>query len=372
MAVLGPRDLSQLVMLTGWDATELQNVKLQDGTTYAAVVAKFTSKLAALNNEINSDWMTSLYYVTDRPESEYRVGSSNGMEVHTEYGRPDPKRALTEGHMLPLQPWDRMLAWTWDYLRKSRAPQLIADFDDAIKDVRDKRRQRILRRLLKRGDDSGAALDLGSAGYSPGFATTAASTSVDFDPPDFGGTSFANTHEHYVGIAGGVFTNAVFTDVKDELREHGHEPPYEFLAGPSDEAAIKALSNFTPVAEMGIKYGLTQDLATVDPADVGYGAYFVGMINDIRVRIVRGVPQYYGFGYKSYGRNTQRNPVHIRVTKGTNAWQCYAMTDPHGGNGQIPIQNLMLFMEFGVGVGDRTNGTARYVNSATWADGTAT
>jgi hypothetical protein len=31
----------------------------------------------------------------------------------------------------------------------------------------------------------------------------------------------------------------------------------------------------------------------------------------------------------------------------------------------------MLYLEFGVGVGDRTNGTTRYVNNATWADGTA-
>lgn len=369
---LGPRDLSTLVMLTGWDATELQNFKLQDSTTYASVVAQFSSKLAALNSEFAGDWMSGLYFLTDRPDSEYRVGASNGMEVHTEYGRPDPQRAVTEGHMLPLIPWDRMLAWTWDYLRKSRAPQLIADFDDATKDVRDTRRQRILRRLIQRGDDSGAAFDLGTAGYSPGFATDEASTSVDFDPPDYGGAAFANTHEHYVGIDGGVFTNDVFNDVKHELREHGHEPPYEFIAGPSDEDVIKALSGFTPVAEMGIKYGLTQDLAQVDPRDVGYGAYFIGMINDIRIRIVYGMPQYYGFGYKSYGRNVQRNPLHIRVTKGTNAWQCYAMTDPHGGSGQLPLGNLMLFMEFGVGVGDRTNGTPRYVYSSTWADGTAT
>ena len=372
MPVLGPRDLSLLVMLTGWDATELQNFKLQDGTTYAAIVAQFASKLAAVNNEFAGDWMTTLTYVTDQPENEYRVGSSNGMEVHTEYARADPRRAATEGHMKPLIPWDRTMAWTWDYLRKSREPQIMADFDDAIKDVRDRRRQRILRRLILNGDDSGIDKDLGSSGYSPGFATLAASTNVDFDPPDFGGTSFDSDHQHYVATAGGVFTNAIFTDVKDELREHGHEPPYEFILGPSDEATIKGLSGFTPVAEMGIKYGLTQDLATVDPADVGYGAYFIGMIDDIRIRVVRGMPQYYGFGFKSYGRNTQRNPVHVRVTKGAMAWQCIAMTDPHGGNGQIPIQNLMLFMEFGVGVGDRTNGTAQYVNSDTWADGTAT
>ena len=54
---------------------------------------------------------------------------------------------------------------------------------------------------------------------SAGFATAAASTSVDFTPPAHGGTSFDSDHEHYVAIAGGVFTHAVFTDVQDALRE---------------------------------------------------------------------------------------------------------------------------------------------------------
>jgi hypothetical protein len=48
------------------------------------------------------------------------------------------------------------------------------------------------------------------------------------------------------------------------------------------------------------------------------------------------------------------------------------MTDPRAGNATTPLQYLMFFTEFGVGVRDRTNGTARYVNNATWADGAPT
>jgi len=40
--------------------------------------------------------------------------------------------------------------------------------------------------------------------------------------------------------------------------------------------------------------------------------------------------------------------------------------------GLTPIQYLMLFMEFGIGVADRTAATPRDVNNTTWADGTAT
>ena len=107
--------------------------------------------------------------------------------------------------------------------------QIDADIQDAVKDVRDKWRVELLTRLLKRGDDSGSADGLGSSGYSPGFATTAGSTSVDFTPPAYGGNVFTSTHEHYVPLAGGAFTAAVFQDAKAELLEHGHLPPYEFV-----------------------------------------------------------------------------------------------------------------------------------------------
>lgn len=372
MANLGPRDTSFLVMLTGWDATELQNFQLIDGTSYAEVVGQMNVALATLNAEFTSDWYAGLYSVTDQPDLEYRVGSSNGFEVFTEYGRADQKRAATEGHMLPLVPYDRMLGWTWSYLQEARMSHIEADIADAIKDARDRRRVSILTRLLKRGDDSGAANGLGSSGYSPGFATAAASTSVDFTPPAYGGTSFDSDHEHYVGISGGVFTNAVFTDAKDELREHGHEPPYDFIIGPSDESTVVGLTNFTPIAESLVAYGLTQDKARLAPDDVGWGSYYIGTISDFAVRVVRGVPQYYGFGYKSYGRLSQRNPLRLRLQKGSAAFNVIGMPDPKGGAGINPIHNLMLYMKFGVGVADRTNGTARYVNNTTWADGTAT
>ena len=144
----GPRDTSNLVMLTGWDATELQNFKLQDGTSYAAIAASLNAALGALNTEFASDWMTNLYSVTDQPEVEYRVGAGSGVSIHTEYSRPDPQRATTEGHMLPLEAIDRYLAWTWDYMREARMEQISADIAEAIQDVRDHRRQRILRRFF--------------------------------------------------------------------------------------------------------------------------------------------------------------------------------------------------------------------------------
>jgi len=368
----GFRDTTLLTLPTGWDATELQKLTLRDGYTYAQVAGDLNAALSAINGEIMNDplW-ASLCYWTDMPTFEYRMGNSGAAERHTEYGQPTPYRGVLDGHMLPLEEWEAGLGWTKDYLRKGNREQIGADVQEVVRKVRDRFRQTTLTRLLKRGDDSGVALNLGSAGLSPGFATTAASTGVDFTPPSMGGTSFANTHEHYVGISGGAWTLAAFQDMKSELREHGHEPPYDFITGPSDEAAIRLLTGFVATPQWGVNYASTVSVATVDGMADGNGNYMMGVIEDIRIRIMRGVPQYYGFAWKSYGARSQRNPLRVRLEDGENAFRAYAELDPRQG-GSWPLAYLVTRFNFGVGVGDRTNGTPRYNNNATWADGTPT
>jgi hypothetical protein len=101
--------------------------------------------------------------------------------------------------------------------------------------------------------------------------------------------------------------------------------------------------------------------------------YYIGVINDVIVRVTVGVPQYYGFAWKAYGANSQRNPLRVRLPKGYSRPVFEVMTDPRAGHATQPLQYAMIFTEFGVGVGgDRTNGTSRYVNNAAWTDGTPT
>jgi len=161
--------------------------------------------------------------------------------------------------------------------------------------------------------------------------------------------------------------------MKAELREHGHEPPYEFITGPSDEAGIRALSDFIPAPSVaGVQYASTVSLAPgLSMLSDMNGNYYIGVIEDIRVKIVRGMPFYWGFCWKSYGSNSQRNPLRVRLHKGVLRPQVVARPDPTVG-GSNPLAYLMTQMQFGVGVSDRTNGTPRYNHSATWADGTAT
>lgn len=371
---LGGRDTSQLALPTGWDGAVLEKHALEDGTTFLQVAAMLNGAVQTAAAGIYTDplW-SSLVSYQDMPEiAEYAQGASNGFGEFSEYSRPDPKRADTAGHMLPIKPYDRALAWTWYYLKHARTPQIEADIADAVKDMTDLWRVRLLTRLLQNGDDSGAAKGLGTGGYSPGFANIYTATNVDFAPPAYGGQTFTTSHDHYVGIAGGVFTKDVFSDIKAELLEHGHLPPYNCIVSISDETTIRGLTGFVPVSQVATNYASTVSLANFGP-DYRPDGYNIGVINDVIVRVVHGMPRYYGFAWKTYGANSQRNPLRIRLQKGQSRPTFEVMTDPRAGNATQPLQYAMIFTEFGVGVGaDRTNGTPRYVNSATWADGTPT
>lgn len=369
MAILGNRDTRDNVVLTGIDAALLDKYQLADGTTYAQVVALANSVLSGFNGGLlNDPFWSGLVSYTDQPELKYNVGNTSSMVAHTEYGRPDPKRAERAGHMLPLLKWDDMLGWTADYLQDARLDDIEADLAMAIEAAGNRWRISLINRLLKRGDDSGAVNGLSTTGLSPGFATAASATGVDFTPPSYGGTTFTSDHEHYVGIAGGAFTAAVFSDAKAELQEHGHEPPFEFMIGTSDESTVSGLTGFVAVNEALINQAITS--ATTQFAGTSIqGKRPIGAIEEFRVWVVPGMPQYYGFGWKSYGRNSLRNPLAIRLPKGASAPALRMFRDSDN-PGIYAIQNLMTQLEFGVGVRDRTNGTARYVNNATWADGT--
>jgi len=371
---LGARDTSTLALPVGWDAGALEKERLSDGTTFLQVAAALNGAVQSAAQTIYADPLLSslVSYTSEAAVTEYAQGATNGFQEFTEYGRPDPQRADTTGHMLPIKPQVRALAWTWYYLRNARMAQIEADIADAVKDMSDLWRVAILRRMLRRIDDSGAAMGLGTGGYSPGLATDAGSTAVDFVPPAHGGVTFTSAHEHYVGIGGGLFTAAVFQDVKAELLEHGHLPPYDMVIGTLDETTVRGLTGFIPVQQMDINYAVTVSTATFGPEYRADG-YNIGTIHDVRVRVVNGIPRYYGFAWKNYGANSQRNPLRIRLAKNTSRPTFEVMTDPTAGNATHPLQYAMIFTEFGVGVGsDRTNGTARYVNNATWADGTAT
>lgn len=366
---IGSMDTKDNVVLTGWDAGEIALHQMKDGVTYEQVIAEISVALSVANASLTSGLWGSIAAPTDEPTVEYPTGEIGSMQRHTEYAQPDPIRGEMEGHMLPLIAYDQKLGFTWDYLRNARSTQVSNSIARGIQTAQNTYRTAVLGRLLKRGDDSGRASGLGATGLSAGFATAAANTGVDYTPPSWRGNIFDSDHEHYVAVSGGWSVD-VFKDAKQELREHGHEPTYVMLISPTDEDTVRGLTGFYSVESQLVTLGNDTSRARLLGNDDGNGHY-IGAIEDFAVYVVSGMPTNYGFGYKSYGQNVSLNPLAVRVPKGESAPRIRLITDPAGSKGVFPLQNAILFFEFGVGVNSRTNGTARKVDNATWSDGTA-
>lgn len=370
MAILyGPRDLKNRVLADGWDATELEKLRTESDITIEEITNLLSGAVAALNAElVNDPWMSLLFRPTTEPTVEYRVGTTNNVTDHTEYGPVDEQRGATQGHMLPIKAYDYSLGWTWDYLRKCRRGQVDADIAGVVQAWRDAWEKKLLTRFFQATDDSGASKGLGASGYSPGFAHTAGSTSVDFTPPPYAGKTFANTHEHYDNTNGVTAAQwqAAIDGLTLDLNEHGHDSPFELLVSYADQGTIEDLSEFRARPQPEIRYGTTQDVAMV-------GEQYIGVVNTpsgiARVKVFNRLPQYYLGCFKAYGQNSPRSPLAVRYSDDMGLVVSLLRGKSYR---QWPIEQLLTFGEFGVGVQERTNGACHLMNAGAWADATIT
>ncbi|MFA4972552.1 MAG: hypothetical protein WC683_08045 [bacterium] len=354
MATVGYNDLKQYALPSYWDAAELRKWQLIDGTTYDQFVADIGRALAIQNGQILSDpLIASLVSTTTEMATEYQVGVSNGMQKHTEYARPEQRRGATTGHMLPLEAYDRGLGWTWDMLRKARRIQLDADIASAMADVRNQWEKDILTRLFK-----STYTAVGSSGRSMPLADggTADAAYIPIAVPARGGT-FLYTHDHISNLNG--ITQANIETAVANLWEHGYDAPFDIVAAYADLSSWTNTTNvtgFVPKANGLIRYGNTADLAQVDETYVGVIETDYG---PIRLRVTGRIPTTYWAIYKSYGANDQRNPLVIRLSDyGVGA---VLLKGDH--IREYPLEEAILFSEFGVGVANRV-GACAYINSA--------
>ena len=366
---LGPRDLKSRVLPDGWDATELEKLRTESDISLDAIATELSGALAALNAELLGDpFYSMLYNLTTEPTVEYRVGSTNAVVRFPEYAPIDEKRGATQGHMLPFEDWGYALGWTWKYLRRARRIQIESDVAGAVQAWRDKWHKSLLTRFFKSADDSGEHKGLGPAGYSPGFAHTAGSTSVDFIPPDYNGQAFASTHEHYdaTNSTAAADWEAAIEALAADIAEHGHMPPYTLVCAAEDQGTIEGLTNFRPRALPEIQYGSSQDLARV--SDLYFGA--VGTPDgSVLCTWSHRVPQYTMGIWKPYGVRNPRNPLMVRYSNDT---PLVAVPLPDKAYRSFPLEQLLIYGEFGVGVQERTNGACHQMNTASYSDPTIT
>lgn len=344
---IGPRALVDLALPSGWDGAALERMRLQDGTTIAAVVAALASAIAGVNAELAADPLIGgLTYMTTERTVRYRDGGGTGeMDYHTEYGLPVEQRANTDGHMLPRQKRDAGLAWTWDYLNDAIMDDIMADIMAATDRIRNTFQKAVLTRLF-----SNAQNVVETSGRDVGLADGSGSNVV-WTPPPYDGGSFASSHTHYNERAALNMDN-LNLDVK-HVREHGHMPPYWLLVSEADRATWTALSGYVKPTVEGIRAGSAVDIATVSDdfigvIDTNYGGCFLRPSNRI--------PTGYYAVVKSYGVNNPRNALRWWYNPRFGAGVTLLAGKTYR---QFPVEGALMYAEFGFGANaDRTVGTA--------------
>ncbi len=345
MSTLGLNDLKQYALPAHWDAGKVAQVTLESGETYEQLISDIAAGLSMVNGELlRHPIYSGMISLTTDLTSEYAVGVSNGFEVHTEYGLPDSKRGKTTGHMMDLIAYDRGLGWTWDFLRKARRKQIDADIASAVADVNNLWGQKILTRHFNNiyvAVGSGRSMPYADAG-------TADDTYVPVNFPDRA-TAFATSHDHFLDL-NGIDQANLLTAVK-HLWEHGYNGPFELLVSDADRSSwtdATALTGYVPVADPLIRYGVTQDLASTNAEGV------IGVIETdygaCRLRSSARIPTTFWTVYKSWGAMDQRNPLVVRYQTqfGIGA---VLMAGDH--IRQYPLENSIMFAEFGVNVMER-------------------
>jgi hypothetical protein len=351
MAV-GHRNLSDLAVPSGWDAAALERMRLQDGTSIAAVIGLVNAAVRGVNAELAADPLIGmLTYQTTSRTVMYRDGGGTGeMSDHTEYGLPVENRGATEGHMLPRKKKDAGLAWTWDYLNDAIMDDIMADIQVAMDNIRNTFQKAVLTRLF-----SAAHNTVETSGYDVALADGNQST-VIWTPPPFAGASFASSHTHYNERAS--VTTALITADAKHLQEHGHAAPYVMLVSETDRATYTALDSFVAPDASGIRLGSTQDVATVSDEYFGalktdYGALWL--------KAVTRIPTAFYALVKPYGSNNPRNPLRWWYNSqfGPGVYPL-----PGKQYRTYPIEGLMLYAEYGFGGNtDRTGATMTEIGS---------
>lgn len=356
-------DLKYVSIPVGWDASYLENYRLADGITFDRVVADINAALTMFNAE--RPWYADFITITDEIGVEYPQGTLE-TEAHSEYTPPKPQRTDYTGHMLPVLERDLGFRFTRDFFVKGRMSRVDGSIRAGLDAFRQYREYLVVRRALRRTDDSGAQSGLGTSGLSPGFATAAANTGVDYIPPRWGGETFDSDHEHFLAYAAASLDTGLKA-MKNHLLEHGHQPPFECWISTEDEPTVAALTDFIDIQPVTVMYGSATSQTIGRPA-TDTAPRYIGSIYDMYIRVVPRVPQYYYFASKPYGLGDPRNPFRVRFDPRWGPEGVLFIADKMS----YPLDDAYLFEAKGVGVGeDRTNGVAMFIDAGeAWTDAT--
>jgi len=373
MAVIGFSDLRNNTLPALWDADYFARLEMRDGTTFDALASEAARALAGFNGELLSmPHYSGLFAVQDKPDLKYAIGTSNTWEVATEYGVPDPRRGKTEGHMLPIRPYDWALGWTTMYLREHYRDDLVADIKSMIDSARKLWQQKLLTRLFS---DVANTID-GTALADLPFANSTNDISTYVPPVSPQGEEFTSSHDHFAGYGATGITQDTF-DISaveylvEHLQEHGYEAPWDMAVSRLNVSSWAAVTGFKPPNWAGINY----HASAVERADFGDIGSYIGSIESemgmVRLWATPRIPTKFACLYKRMDAGAEGGegaPLRVRYDD----MYGFGFNLVPGDYVNAPVHLVVGFSKFGVGVGNRVNGVCLDLANSTYTAPTIT
>lgn len=291
---------------------------------------------------------------TDR-QRRYGGTDSMAMDELDEYGRADAQK-ITAGATVgfPLRKYGLSLQWTRNYLREATPAELaaatIAAMDADVKAI-----QREVKRALFLSTNV-TFVDRLVDGISLAVKRL---VNADSQPIPLGpnGESFtAASHTHYLYTAGVSLAAADLTALVLAIREHAASGQVVVNINAAQEAAVRALTGFQAITPVFVTPA-TSAAAVVEAYDTGnIGDRKIGYFgpNYAEVWVKPWVPAGYLHAWNSGGPA----PLVMRTRNAnTGALELVYEDEVH------PLRAKGWEREFGVGVWNRTNGAALYIDT---------
>lgn len=370
MAVLGARALIDLAIPIGLDGAEILKFQLRDGRTAQQVIAEAAAMIGNINEELNS-FYGGLWRITENQYARYADGETARSEtpVKVEFKRADGVRAGIIGHMLRLVDYEDAVEWTPDYLRRAYAAQITTD----LQLIADRWRNRVDHNVIERALTN-TEHKVGGVGYDVPWAI-GSGVNVPYIPPQFGAKVFESTHSHFVVINSSIDGQGyddLIEKMMEHLREHGHRGTLTALVAFDDMAEYAAYSTsgeFVELNPAGLQIIAGSSSAPVRvvsgetdgvPGDL-FGYWKSKKFGLCELRSHTRVPTGYAFMTKSYGVGNPRNGLAVRVEPGRGFG---LRVNPQVTTSINPELDYIKFeATHGVGIWDRTNGVAGYIEA---------
>lgn len=356
MATLGYADLKDTKAHSLWDMDEMKRVALADGRTFDEMLGELQAAL----NIVNSDFADDAYYagmLSVQDDAEVETDTDSGGEDFikkiTDHSKLDASKGMTTGWTLPLDDFGGALGWSLLGLQRRTSRQLQADLKVAINGIKKNFEKTTLARFFKMEAEAVGATSGASVPFCDG-----GTADSNFVPPPYDGEEFLSTHDHFLRLDG--ISNANGAAAIAHLREHGHMGPYILTVADADKSSWTALTKFHPpkwdnvdwMQNTGPRAGFSQDDTFIGIFETDDGIAYV--------RSTARVPTGYYGAHKAYGKLDERNAMRMRL-------------DPNFGYGfqivpgnwvNAPHLLAVVIAQYGIGVGDRTNGVCVENDSA--------